>query len=85
LSRKLEYMPQSIEDDRLKNRKRPLIQLERFDPETFSLFQLRLSQLDVLCHIDDLLTVMCENLAILQGMMTALVELGVRAWRKVLK
>jgi hypothetical protein len=78
-------MPQGIEDNRLKNRKRPLIQPEWFDSETFSLFQLRLSHLDMSCHIDDLLTEMCESTVILQGMMTAFVEPGARKWPKELK
>ena len=85
LSRKPEHMPQGIEDDRLRNRKRPLIQPGRFDPETFSLSQLHLFQLDVSRHIDDLLTEMSENSAILQGMMTALAEPGARAWPRELK
>ena len=85
LSRKPEHMPQGVEDDRLRNRKRPLIQPERFDPDTFSLSQLRLFQLDVSRHIDDLLTEMCENSALLQRMMTALAEPGARAWPKELK
>src|SRR4030081_2749236 len=85
LSRKLEHMPQGIENDRLRNRKRPLIQPERFDPETFSLSQLRLFQLDVSCHIDELLAEMCESSAILQVMIEALRKLGTRAWLKELK
>jgi hypothetical protein len=78
-------MPQGIVGDRLKNRKRPLIQLERFDLETFSLFQLRLTQLDMSRHIDDLRTEMYESSVILQGMMTVLAEPGAYAWPKELK
>ena len=65
LRRKPEYMPQGIEDDKLRNRKRPLIQPEHFDPETFSLSQLRLFQLDVSRHIDELLAEMCKSSVIL--------------------
>ena len=67
------------------NRKWPLIQLERFDPETFSLSQLRLFQLDVSRHIDELLAEMCESSAILQAMIEALEKPGTRAWPKELK
>ena len=85
LSRKPEHMPQGVEDDRLRNRKRPLIQPERFDPETFFLSQLRIFQLDVSRHIDELLAEMCESSAILQGMMEALGKPGAHAWPKELK
>ena len=77
MSRKLEHMPQGIEDDRLRNRKQLLIQPERFDPETFS--QLHLFQLDVSRHIDELLAEMCESSAILQAMIEALGKPGTRA------
>src|SRR4030088_824629 len=76
-------MPQGIEDDRLRNRKQPLIQPERFDPETFS--QLHLFQLDISCHIDELLAEMCESSAILQAMIEALGKPGTRARPKELK
>src|SRR3979411_1129606 len=85
LSRKPEHISQGIEDNRLRNRKRPLIQPERFDPETFSLSQLRLFQLDVSRHIDELLAEMCESSSILQVMIEALGKPGTRAWPKELK
>src|SRR3981081_3927118 len=85
LSRKPEHMPQGIEDNRLRNRKRPLIQPEHFDPETFSLSQLRLFQLDVSRHIDELLAEMCESSAILQAMIEAMGKPGTRAWPKELR
>ena len=57
LSRKPEDTPQDIKDDRLRNRKRPLIDPEKFDPESFDdLGILRIFQLDISRHIDDLLT-----------------------------
>jgi hypothetical protein len=78
-------MPQGIEDDRRRNRKRPLIQPERFDPETFSLSQLRLCQLDVSRYIDELLAEMYESSAILQARIAALGKPGTRAWPKEVK
>jgi hypothetical protein len=79
LSKKPEHMPQGIEDNRLRNRKRPLIQPECFDPETFSLSQLCLVQLNVSRHIDELLAEMYANTVILQAMIEALGKPGIRA------
>jgi hypothetical protein len=78
-------MPPRIENDRLRNRKRLLIQPEHFDPETFSLSQLCLCQLDILHHIDKLLAEMCENSTILQVIIEALEKLRICAWPKELK
>jgi hypothetical protein len=89
LSRKPEHMPQGVTDDRLRNRKRPLIDPDRFDPLTFdereSLFGMRLLQLDVSRHIDDLLTDMYASSRPLQAVMRALADPGARAWPKQLK
>ena len=82
-------MPQGVADDRLRNRKRPLIDPDRFDPLTFdereSLFGMRILQLDVSRHIDDLLTEMYRNSRPLRAVMEALMDLGARAWPKQLK
>ena len=53
LSRKLEDMPKDVKDDRLKNRKRPLIKSENFDLEMFD--NLELFTLDTLRYVDDVI------------------------------
>ena len=76
-------MPQGVTDDRLRNRKRPLIDPDRFDPLTFDeqelLFEMKILQLDASRHIDDLLTEMYTNSPTLQAVMGALTDPGARA------
>ena len=46
-------MPKDVKDNRLKNRKRPLIKSENFDPETFD--NLKLFTLDTSRYVDDVI------------------------------
>jgi hypothetical protein len=85
LSRKPEDTPTDVKDDRLRNRKRPLINPSRFDPESFGVEDLRLFALDTSRHIDDLVTEMYANSATLQSVIAALNNPGARAWPVALK
>jgi hypothetical protein len=86
LSRKPQDMPADITDDRLRNRKRPLIDPSRFDPRTFPLMEeLRLFQLDTSRHIDDLITEMYKRSPLLQSVIAALLNPGTMEWLAALK
>jgi transposase InsO family protein len=86
LSRKPEDMPQGIEDDRLRNRKKPLIDPLCFDPVSFAEGnEMRLCQLDVSQHIDDLLTNMYNASPLLKSVVIAVSNRVLRAWPRGLK
>jgi hypothetical protein len=86
LSRKPEDMPSDVKDDRLRNRKKALIDPSCFDPVTFPEAEdLRLFQLDTTRHIDDILTDMYSRSAMLQEVMMALTDPEIREWPKQLR
>ena len=83
LSRKPEHMPADEADDRLRNRRRALIDPLRFDPISFR--QLQLFQLDVSQPIDNLITASYQRSSLLADVVTALTDPAHRAWHKAIK
>ena len=77
LSRKPEHMPADEADDRLRNRRRALIDPLRFDPISFR--QLQLFQLDVSQPIDNLITASYQRSSLLADVVTALTDPAHRA------
>jgi len=85
LSRKPEHLPDD-QDDRLQNRKRPLIDPTRFDPLSFELREeLRLFRLDVSQPIDDLIAFSYQTSPFLADVVAALSDPDHRAWPRALK
>lgn len=85
LSRKPEHLPDDG-DDRLRNRKRPLIDPAKFDPFSFELGEeLRLFQLDVSQPIDNLIATSYRTSPFLADVLAALTDPGHRAWPKEIK
>ena len=78
LSRKPEDMPKDVKDDRLKNRKRPLIKPENFDPETFD--DLKLLTLDTSRHIDDVIADSYSKSSFMTKVVDTLRQRVARAW-----
>lgn len=92
LSRKPEDMPQNETDDRLRARRRPLIDPTRFHPSMYEdCARLRLPEdlqlyaLDTTKHIDDLITESYEKSAFLTDLCAALDDPDVRQWPKGLQ
>lgn len=92
LSRKPEDMPQNETDDRLRARRRPLIDPARFHPSMYEdCARLRLPEdlqlyaLDTTKHIDDLITESYEKSAFLTDLCAALDDPDVRQWPKGLQ
>lgn len=84
LSRKPEDMPQDVKDDRLRNRRRPLIQPDRFDTATFG-EELRLFELDTTRHVDDLVRDSYATSELLTTIVEVLNSKTARAWPKGVK
>lgn len=85
LSRKPEDMPKDVKDDRLRNRKRPLIDPGKFDPETFGDDELQLFALDTSRHIDDLITDSYTNSPFMEKVVASLRQRTARAWPTVIR
>lgn len=84
LSRKPEHMPRDVKDDRLRNRRRPLIAPDKFDPETFG-EEIQLFAIDTSRHTEDLITDSYASSAFMASVMKALKSAGVRAWPSAIK
>lgn len=89
LSRKPEDVPQNEDDDRLRNRERALIPPERFDPRILEELGwqpedgedgVKLFEIDVSRHIDDLIEEMYEASPLLQQAAEAIRDPSCRAW-----
>jgi transposase InsO family protein len=87
LSRKPEHVPASDEDDRLQARRRPLIDPESMDWESFAeeAAGLCLYQIDVSQHIDDVIADGYARSAFLQDVIAALQDPEARQWPAPLK
>lgn len=72
LSRKPEDMPKDVNDDRLRNRRRPLIPPKRFAALDAELAGLKLYELDLSQHLDDLINDNYRKSALLAEVIEAL-------------
>jgi hypothetical protein len=83
LSRRPEDTPKDVQDDRLRNRQRPLIPAHKFDPDYLN--ELRLFEIDMSRHTDDLIADSYTTSKFLAAVRSALHDPTARLWPKDLR